>query len=69
MGDRGGTAGRELRRRANLLGTEGTAWDLAWAALFLAGPESRWITAATVPVDAGAISATGLAMLSRLNSV
>lgn len=66
MGDQGGAAGRELRRRANLLGTEGTAWDLAWAALFLAGPESRWITAATVPVDAGAISATGLAMLSRL---
>ena len=66
MGDQGGAEGRELRRRANLLGTEGTAWDLAWAALFLAGPESRWITAATLPVDAGTISTTGLAMLSRL---
>ena len=66
MGDQGGAAGRELRRRANLLGTEGSAWDLAWAALFLAGPESRWITAAVLPVDAGAISTTGLAMLSRL---
>ena len=66
VGDQGGAAGRKLRRRANLLGTEGSAWDLAWAVLFLASPESRWITAAVLPVDAGAISATGLAMLSRL---
>ena len=66
MGDQGGEQGRELRKRANLLGTEGDAWDVAWTVLFLAGPESRWITAATLPVDAGATSATGLAMLERM---
>ncbi|WP_030946173.1 SDR family NAD(P)-dependent oxidoreductase [Streptomyces sp. NRRL S-646] len=66
MGDHGGDEGRELRRRANLLGTEGTAWDLAWAALFLAGPESRWITGAILPVDAGTTTATVLAMLPRI---
>ncbi|KPI08904.1 3-oxoacyl-(acyl-carrier-protein) reductase [Actinobacteria bacterium OK074] len=68
MGDHGGEAGREARRRANLLGTEGTAWDLAWAALFLAGPESRWITAAILPVDAGTTTATVLGMLPRMNT-
>lgn len=66
MGDRGGAEGRELRRRANLLGVEGTAWDLAWAALFLAGPESRWITGAVLPVDAGTTTATVLGMLPRV---
>ncbi|HEY8987258.1 MAG TPA: SDR family oxidoreductase [Streptomyces sp.] len=66
MGDHGGEQGRELRRKANLLGLEGTAWDLAWAALFLAGPESRWITGAMLPVDAGTGTATVLGMLPRM---
>jgi NAD(P)-dependent dehydrogenase (short-subunit alcohol dehydrogenase family) len=44
---------RVLRAEAGLLGTEGTGWDLAYAALFLASDESRWVTAATLPVDAG----------------
>lgn len=66
MGSQGGAGARETRRRANLLGTEGSAWDLAWAALFLAGPESRWITGATLPVDAGTTMATGLGMFGRL---
>ncbi len=63
IGDRGGEEGRELRRKANLLQTEGTAWDVAWAALFLACDESGWITAATLPVDAGTTAATVLGML------
>ncbi|WP_280508794.1 SDR family NAD(P)-dependent oxidoreductase [Nocardia flavorosea] len=66
IGSQGGAGARETRRRANLLGTEGTAWDLAWAALFLAGPESRWITGAILPVDAGTTMATGLGMFGRL---
>ncbi|MCT9075483.1 SDR family NAD(P)-dependent oxidoreductase [Streptomyces fulvoviolaceus] len=68
IGDHGGAAGREMRRRANLLGIEGTAWDLAWAALFLAGPESRWITGVALPVDAGTTTATVLGMLPRVNA-
>lgn len=68
IGDHGGEEGRELRRRANLLGLEGTAWDLAWAALFLAGPESRWITGVALPVDAGTTTATVLGMLPRMNA-
>jgi len=44
---------RERRREAAPLGTEGTAWDIAWAAVFLASDESRWITGVALPVDAG----------------
>lgn len=68
MGSQGGAGGRELRRKANYLGREGTAWDLAWAALFMAGPESRWITGTVVPVDAGTTASTGLGMLARLTA-
>jgi NAD(P)-dependent dehydrogenase (short-subunit alcohol dehydrogenase family) len=38
------------------LGVEGDAWDIAQAALFLAGPESRFVTGVTIPVDGGATS-------------
>ena len=44
---------RARRRDASLLGTEGTGWDVAWAAGFLASDEARWITGVALPVDAG----------------
>jgi NAD(P)-dependent dehydrogenase (short-subunit alcohol dehydrogenase family) len=44
---------RRKRREAGALGTEGTAWDVAQAAVFLASDESRWITGVALPVDAG----------------
>jgi NAD(P)-dependent dehydrogenase (short-subunit alcohol dehydrogenase family) len=44
---------RRMRAEAGLLASEGTAWDIAYAALFLASDEARWITAVTLPVDAG----------------
>ena len=57
---------REMRRRAGPLGTEGTAWDVAWAALFLASDEARWISGVVLPVDAGVLAATPLSMLPHL---
>ncbi len=51
---------RELRRRVSPLGTEGTPWDIAWAAVFLASDESRWITGVTLPVDGGLFAAQPL---------
>ena len=57
---------RDLRRRAGPLGTEGTAWDVAWAAVFLASDESRWISGVVLPVDAGLLATTPLAMLRHL---
>jgi NAD(P)-dependent dehydrogenase (short-subunit alcohol dehydrogenase family) len=62
MGNQGGEEMRDRRRRAGLLGTEGTAWDAAWAALFLASEESRWITGVVLPVDAGTTSSTALGL-------
>ncbi len=60
MGATGGDAQRERRRRAGLLGTEATAWDVAWPAVFLASDEARWITGVALPVDAGTTAATAL---------
>jgi NAD(P)-dependent dehydrogenase (short-subunit alcohol dehydrogenase family) len=35
------------------LGIEGDAWDVARAALFLAGPDGRYLTGVLLPVDGG----------------
>lgn len=45
---------RELRRKVSPLGIEGTAWDVADAAAFLASDAARYITAVCLPVDGGA---------------
>ncbi|HCP23464.1 MAG: SDR family oxidoreductase [SAR202 cluster bacterium] len=55
-----------LRRRAGPLGFDGTAWDVAYAIVFLASDESRWISGVTLPVDAGLLAATPLAMYPYL---
>jgi NAD(P)-dependent dehydrogenase (short-subunit alcohol dehydrogenase family) len=44
---------RETRRRASPLQIEGTAWDVAWAAVYLASDQARWVTGVVLPVDGG----------------
>ena len=66
IGAQAGAEMRDLRRRAGLLGTEGDASDVAWAAVFLASDESRYITAALLPVDAGVTAVAPLALLPQL---
>jgi NAD(P)-dependent dehydrogenase (short-subunit alcohol dehydrogenase family) len=44
---------RAMRAKASPLGTEGTAWDIAWAAVYLASPEARWVTGQLLCVDGG----------------
>ncbi len=51
---------RDLRRRVVPLGTEGTPWDVAWAAVFLASDEARWISGVILPVDGGLFAAQPL---------
>ncbi|MYC30771.1 MAG: SDR family oxidoreductase [Chloroflexi bacterium] len=48
------------------MGFDGTAWDVAYAALFLASDEARWVSGVTLPVDAGLLAATPLAMFPHL---
>lgn len=44
---------RVRRAETTLLRTEGTSWDVAKAALFLASDESRWTSGHLLPVDGG----------------
>ncbi len=44
---------RELRRTSVPLMIEGEAWDVAWAAVYLASDEARWVTGVLLPVDGG----------------
>ena len=58
-----------MRSEAGLLGTPGTGWDVAWAAVFLASEEARWITGVTLPVDSGVLSVTPLLMAPHLRAI
>jgi NAD(P)-dependent dehydrogenase (short-subunit alcohol dehydrogenase family) len=53
-----GPEARERRRRATPLGTEGTGWDVAWGAVYLASDEARWVTGHTLVIDAGLTATT-----------
>lgn len=44
---------RERRRLASPLGVEGSPWDIAYAAVYLASDEARWVTGVIFPVDGG----------------
>jgi NAD(P)-dependent dehydrogenase (short-subunit alcohol dehydrogenase family) len=53
-----GEEARERRRKATPLGTEGTGWDVAWGAVYLASDESRWVTGQVLVIDAGLTATT-----------
>jgi NAD(P)-dependent dehydrogenase (short-subunit alcohol dehydrogenase family) len=56
----------DRRHQVSMLGTAGNAWDVANAVVFLGSDAARWITAVTLPIDAGASMIGGLAMLNLL---
>ncbi len=49
----------ERDARVPLRGKMGTAWDVAYAALFLASDEANFVTGVTLPVDGGALLRSG----------
>jgi NAD(P)-dependent dehydrogenase (short-subunit alcohol dehydrogenase family) len=51
----------ERRRQVAPLGVEGTAWDVAGAAVFLAGDDARFVTGVCLPVDGGVTAVGALA--------
>lgn len=57
---------RELRRRLSMTGVEGTGWDVAWAALFLASDQARFITSTVLPIDGGVTQQLPQAAIIRL---
>ena len=57
---------RVSRLNGSPLGTEGTAWDVAWAAVFLASDEARWISGVVLPVDAGRLATTMVSYVEHL---
>jgi NAD(P)-dependent dehydrogenase (short-subunit alcohol dehydrogenase family) len=46
-------AGRDRRATSGLIKDEGSAWDIGWAAVYLASDEARWVTGHVLTVDAG----------------
>lgn len=44
---------RERRRKASVLGIEGTGWDIGYAVRFLLSAQARFITGQTLVVDGG----------------
>ena len=48
---------RDRRRRASLLGIEGTGWDIGHAVCFLASERARYVTGHVLVVDGGTIVA------------
>ncbi|MBT3535831.1 MAG: SDR family oxidoreductase, partial [Rhodospirillaceae bacterium] len=48
--------GEEYRQRRIAMvpmQTEGTGWDIGWAAVYLASDEAKWVTGVMLPVDGG----------------
>ena len=45
--------GRQRRATSGLIKDEGNAWDIGWAAVYLASDEARWVTGQVFTIDAG----------------
>ncbi|HKU96132.1 MAG TPA: SDR family NAD(P)-dependent oxidoreductase [Vineibacter sp.] len=51
-----GEEARERRKNMVPMKTEGTAWDVAHGAVYLASDESRWVTGILLPIDGGLVA-------------
>ena len=51
-----GPEARERRKNMVPMKTEGTAWDIAHGAVYLASDESRWVTGLLLPIDGGLVA-------------
>jgi NAD(P)-dependent dehydrogenase (short-subunit alcohol dehydrogenase family) len=51
-----GAEARERRKKMVPMQVEGTAWDIAHGAVYLASDESRWVTGVLLPIDGGLVA-------------
>ena len=51
-----GQEARERRKKLVPMQSEGTAWDVANGAVYLASDESRWVTGVLLPIDGGLVA-------------
>ena len=51
-----GAEARERRKKLVPMQVEGTAWDIAHGAVYLASDESRWVTGILLPIDGGLVA-------------
>jgi NAD(P)-dependent dehydrogenase (short-subunit alcohol dehydrogenase family) len=59
---------RAAQANATLLGVDGNAWDVAWAAVYLASDEARWVTGVVLPIDGGTTMGNAYALRDRYSS-
>lgn len=58
MVERLGPEARERRRKASPLAIEGSAWDVAWGAVYLASDEARFVNGHILVIDGGLTKTT-----------
>ena len=51
-----GEEARQRRVKMVPMQTEGTGWDVAYGAVYLASDESRWVTGLMLPIDGGLVA-------------
>ena len=51
-----GADARERRKKMVPMKSEGTAWDIAHGAVYLASDELRWVTGLMLPIDGGLVA-------------
>ncbi len=51
-----GAEARDRRKKMVPMQVEGTAWDIAHGAVYLASDESRWVTGVMLPIDGGLVA-------------
>jgi NAD(P)-dependent dehydrogenase (short-subunit alcohol dehydrogenase family) len=56
MAEEGQFEDNDFLAQKTCLGIQGDSWDIARAALFLAGPDGRYITGVLLPVDGGVVA-------------
>jgi len=60
---------QKMREKAGMLGIPGDAWDIAHAVVYFASDESRYVTAHTMPVDAGVLRTTASSMVNEIRTM